>query len=87
MTKRDLLDRLDALRTAAETLPEDAAVDCAMAFKPDYSGTTGSIALTQNLTAAAAAFCAEDVREIDCGDRIYRFFYVGGVRVGMYEDK
>ena len=49
MTKRDLLDRLDALRTVAETLPEDAAVDCAMAFKPDYSGTTGSIALTQNL--------------------------------------
>lgn len=85
MIKQDLLDRLDALRAAAETLPEDAAVDCAMAFKPDYSGTTGSIALTQNL--AAAAFSAEDVRELDCGDRIYRFFYVGGVRVGMYEDK
>lgn len=87
MTKKALLANLDALLTAAETLPEDAAVDCAMAFNPAYSGTTGSIALTQNLEKAAAAFCAEDVRELDCGDRIYRFFYVGGVRVGMYEDK
>ena len=87
MTKQDLLDRLDALMTAAETLPEDAAVNCAMVFEPDYSGSTGSIALTQTLEKAAAAFSAEDVRKLDCGDRIYRFFYVGGVRVGVYEDK
>lgn len=87
MTKQALLANLDVLRAAAETLPEDAAVDCAMVFEPDYSGSTGSIALTQPLEKAVAAFSAEDVRKLDCGDRIYRFFYVGGVRVGVYEDK